>query len=116
MQNLVKLDAVFSEERGLEVKTQVIPVVKEGSKAVVLDTEDFKTVYKGKPENEYQDYVGVSKTNTPFTLGNLIGVSGYFDTKEEAEKVAVDEVNKWLVGKIDYYNTLRTKFLTQNDI
>ena len=106
MQNLLKLTAIFSENNGLEIKTEVIPVVKENSKAIVLETDDFKTVYKGEAKQEYLDYVDAPKHFTVFGTGQIVGVGGYFSSKELAEKSAKQEVNKYLTDKVRYYEEL----------
>lgn len=107
MQNLVKLNAVFSEDKGLEIKTQELKVVKESKTAVVLDTEDFKTIYKDNGEKaEYLDYIDQPKRVTVYGLSQIVGVGGYFSSKEKAEKTAKDEVNKYLTEKVRYYEEL----------
>lgn len=107
MKNLVKVKAVFSEDKGLEVKTELISVVKENETAIVLDTEDFKTVYKDKADkSEYLDYIDQPKRVTVYGLHQIVGISGYFSSKEKAEKTGKDEVNKYLTEKIRYYEDL----------
>jgi hypothetical protein len=106
MKTLVKLNAVFSEDKGLEIATEIIPVVKENDNAVVLETEDFKTVYKGDVKNDYTDYIDEPKKLTVYGLSKIVGVGGYFTTRDKAEQVAKDEVNKYLTDKVRYYEEL----------
>lgn len=113
MDKLVKLKAVFHEDKGLKIETESINVVKENDKALVLDTANFDTVYKGEKSSEYRDFVDVPKANTPISLGSVVEVSGYFTSVELAEKTAKDEVNKYLTEKREYYDQLIILFDNQ---
>lgn len=113
MENLVKITAVLHEDKGLELKHQTINVVKENDKALVLDTDDFTTVYKGEKDSEYRDFVDSPKINIPISLGKVIEVSGYFSNLEFGGRIVREAVNKYLTEKREYYDQLIILFDNQ---
>lgn len=113
MKNLVKVKAVLHEDKGVKVDVGVLNVVKENDTAVVLETDDFTTVYKGEVKSEYRDYVNKPKRSTPYSLGSVIAVSGYFTEKEAGINAVKEEVNKYLTEKREYYDQLIITFDNQ---
>lgn len=114
MKKVFRLEAVLDKEKGLEFLLEEIPVLKESEKAIVLDTEDFKTVYKERGEKTYSICIDEPIQFTVFGLSKIIGIKGFFTNKEKAKKIARNEVKKYLLGKKEFYNELINEINTNN--
>lgn len=112
MKKVFRLEAVLDKEKGLEFLLEEIPVLKESEKAIVLDTEDFKTVYKERGEKRYSICIDEPKHFTVFGLSKIIGIKGFFTNKEKAKEIARYEVKKYLLDKKKFYFDMIDKINT----
>lgn len=109
MKKLIKITAVFTE-KGFSYEKEEFNVIKENDKAVVIDSENFDTIYKPTEErSDYKDYINVIKDDK-YGLGGLVKCKGYFESEEEGVRQARNVVDTWIAEKLDYYGNLQITF------